>query len=79
MVVLKEIQANDKYARCVVYVEDLDKGIPVEYDFSASKLSEYSLPHGYEWCVSHMGYVRRFLASIKDTTNIPKEKKIVWY
>lgn len=79
MVTLKEIQKNDKHARCVVYVEDSNKGIPVEYDFNTSSLSDYSLPQGYEWCTSHMGYVRRFLASTKDAKNVLKEKRIAWY
>lgn len=79
MVFIKEIRKNDRKAECVAFVEDSHEGVTVSYDFKSSCLSDYTLPAGYEWCTSHMGYVRRYLASLKDMKQVPAEKKIVWY
>lgn len=79
MVTMKEIRKNDRKAECVAFVEDSHEGVAVSYDFESSRLSDYALPLGYEWCTSHMGHVRRYLASLKDAETVPTQKRIAWY
>lgn len=79
MVELRSIEKCEDQISCEVFVEDCIEPISLLYDIKDDIFSDYELPADYSWCKAHMGYAKCFISKLKDTTEIPKEKKIIWF
>lgn len=79
MVKLKQIKKNNNKITCDVFVEDCEEAIRVALDMNSGQIEDYTLPKGYEWCTTHMAYVRRFLKTLVDSKNVPEKRTIMWY
>lgn len=79
MIKLTNIQKNNGFISCLVFVEDCEKGFEVMYDVENENFEDYSFPQGYEWCTSHMAHAKRFMKTIQNEIYYPHEKLIMWY
>ena len=78
MIKLTNIRISENQILCYAYVEDCNQPIELALDISSKELAEYTLPAGYEWCVNHIRYARRYLISLIGLTELPTEKTIMW-
>jgi hypothetical protein len=79
MVLLKNIKKDDNIIGCDIYPEDSISPGRVLVDISTGDVCEYTLPDGYEWCISHVQHARAVLLDISCQCEIPGEKMVMWY
>ena len=79
MVRLKQVEKNGDIIVCTAYVEDCKEGIQVEYNIKEHTILSDPLPKGYEYCTSHIRYIRNALSDAAESGEIPPEGLIMWY
>lgn len=79
MVKLKNLEKNNNIGRCDIIPEDSPISGHITLSLDSGELIEYSLPAGYEWCLSHVHHAARNLVKILDSVNPQKEYLVMWY
>lgn len=80
MVRLKNIRIRNKTVICDIIPEDSQTAGFIEVDLVEQKVSNFSLPVGYEWCESHIKHAESYiLKTLKEKNILPLEKTIMWY
>ena len=79
MIKLSNIVKSKSEISCLAEVEDCSSPFELIYDINDDTLNRYQLPNGYEWCESHVSHALSYLRSLKNKTDIPNEKIIMWY
>lgn len=79
MVKLKDIKRIDNIIMCKAFVEDCDIPIQLFLNEDNAELSNYDLPNGYEWCVSHILHARKYLRSLIGQPITETQRNIMWY
>ena len=77
MINLKNIRKVDGNILCDAFPEDCGVPVPLVLNVKNETVSPYTLPDGYEWCMSHIEHAKRFLLSVSD--KLPKEFLLMWY
>lgn len=79
MIKLKNIVIETNIAKSDIIPEDCKTNGEIEIDLSESKITNFVLPVGYEWCKKHLEYAKEYLIEIaKSKKDIPIEKTIMW-
>lgn len=80
MIRLKNIRIKNKTVICDIIPEDSQTAGFIEIDLVEQKVSNFSLPVGYEWCESHIKHAERYiLKTLSKENTLPSEKIVMWY
>ena len=79
MIKLVDIKKYKDIITCSAFVEDSNTAFCLEYKIKEDCFNTCSLPKGYEWCSSHIAHAKRFIKSLVEINDYPKEKVIMWY
>lgn len=79
MVRLKNLKMNDGIGECDIIPEDSENYGHITVDLNSEQIKNYSLPAGYEWCVSHVYHAARKLVTLLKNGEMPKEYLLMWY
>lgn len=79
MIKLTNIQKSDDFILCRAFVEDSKSGVDLKYNVRNDEFENFTLPVGYEWCLSHITHAKRFLRTLKEKSDCPNEELIMWY
>ena len=79
MVKLKNLEKNNNIGRCDIIPEDSPISGHITLSLDSGELIEYSLPAGYEWCLSHVHHAARNLVKIIHSDIPHKEYLVMWY
>lgn len=79
MIKLRNIVKNNDSIACDAYVEDCETSVRLSMDIGTGELNSFSLPNEYSWCASHIAHAKKYLYSLINVSNVPKEHCIMWY
>lgn len=78
MVRLKNIKKTNELIECDIVPEDSESAGHIVTDFKKGKLINYSLPVGYEWCISHVMHASDNLVELSKEKEIPSTLLVMW-
>ena len=79
MIILKNIKIDNNTVICDIFPEDCKNNGHIEINIPEQKISNYSLPTGYEWCKNHIEHAKSYiLKTLKENKTFPLEKTLIW-
>ena len=79
MVRLKNIKRNNIIIECDIIPEDSVEYGHVAVNIVSGDVESYRLPKGYENRTNHVRYAKWALLEMADSSELPKEKLVMWY
>lgn len=79
MIQLKDIKIKDKMIVCTAFVEDCTEPFEIRVNVESEELEPVILPHGYEWCKSHVAHAKFALLDMLESGEIKKQTTVAWY
>lgn len=80
MVKLKEITKNNNSVTCLAFFEGCKEGVKLTYDVKTQNFRAFSFPKSFDYCTTHVAMARRYIEKVlKDKSDFPKERLIMWY